>query len=67
MGSMCARLRGGGGCRCGFAQRQAPYEQAFHELFDSLDRVEGILSAQRYLTGTAITEADVRLFMTLIR
>ena len=54
-------------CRCGFAQRQAPYEQAFHELFASLDRVEGILSTQRYLTGNSLTEADVRLFMTLIR
>jgi glutathionyl-hydroquinone reductase len=54
-------------CRCGFAQRQAPYEKAFYELFDSLDRVEGILSKNRYLTGNSITEADIRLFMTLIR
>ncbi len=36
-------------------------------LFSALDRVEGILSKQRYIAGNQITEADVRLFMTLIR
>lgn len=53
--------------RCGFAQQQAPYEEAFRELFASLDRVEGILAKQRYLAGDKLTLADVRLFMTLIR
>ena len=53
--------------RCGFAQAQAAYEEAFHELFGALDKVEGILSQKRYLTGDRLTEADVRLFMTLIR
>ena len=37
------------------------------ELFESLDKVEGILSKKRYLAGDRLTEADVRLFMTLIR
>lgn len=37
------------------------------ELFESLDKVEGILSKNRYLAGDRLTEADVRLFMTLIR
>lgn len=37
------------------------------EVFESLDRVEGILSTQRYLTGAIITEADVRLYTTLVR
>lgn len=37
------------------------------ELFAALDRCEGILSKQRYMVGDAITEADIRLFMTLIR
>ena len=37
------------------------------EVFESLDRVEGILSTQRYLTGSGITEADVRLYTTLVR
>jgi len=53
--------------RAGFATTQEAYEQAFHELFDSLDWLEGILSKQRYLVGDVITEADWRLFTTLIR
>ncbi|GLC40101.1 hypothetical protein PLESTM_000993200 [Pleodorina starrii] len=53
--------------RCGFATSQAAYDTAFEELFSALDRVEGILSSQRYLAGDALTEADVRLFQTLIR
>jgi putative glutathione S-transferase len=53
--------------RAGFATTQIAYEEAFHELFESLDWVEGILSKQRYLAGEQITEADWRLFTTLIR
>lgn len=53
--------------RCGFAQSQEAYEEAFGELFSALDRVEGILSKTKFLTGDEVTEADVRLFMTLIR
>ena len=53
--------------RAGFATTQAAYEQAFLTLFDSLDWVDGILSRQRYLAGNQITEADWRLFTTLIR
>jgi glutathionyl-hydroquinone reductase len=53
--------------RCGFAQAQAPYDIAFRELFESLSRIEGILSKQRYIAGNVFTLADVRLFMTLIR
>ncbi|KAI8474952.1 MAG: glutathione S-transferase [Monoraphidium minutum] len=53
--------------RCGFAQKQEPYEAAFKELFAALDRCEAILARQRYIAGGALTEADVRLFMTLIR
>ena len=40
---------------------------AVRELFAGLDRVEAILSKQRYLTGTQLTEADVRLYTTLVR
>lgn len=43
------------------------YMQAFKELFDALDKVEDILSKQRYIAGNQLTEADIRLFMTLIR
>mmetsp|Transcript_20672 Transcript_20672/g.62294 ORF Transcript_20672/g.62294 Transcript_20672/m.62294 type:complete len:388 (-) Transcript_20672:402-1565(-) len=53
--------------RCGFAQQQGPYEEAFEELFAALDKVEGILENKKFLTGDQLTEADVRLFMTLIR
>ena len=53
--------------RCGFATTQEAYEQAFIELFESLDWIEGILEDNRYLVGPTITEADWRLFVTLIR
>jgi putative glutathione S-transferase len=53
--------------RAGFATTQSAYEDAFHSLFDSLDWVEGLLSKQRYLAGATLSEADWRLFTTLIR
>ncbi|WP_105169470.1 glutathione S-transferase family protein [Pseudoalteromonas sp. T1lg23B] len=53
--------------RCGFATTQEAYEQAFDELFCALDKVEAILSDSPYLVGANITEADWRLFTTLIR
>ncbi len=53
--------------RCGFATTQAAYVEAFNALFAALDRVETILDDQRYLVGEIITEADWRLFTTLIR
>lgn len=53
--------------RCGFATKQSAYEQAFDELFDALDKIETRLAQQRYLVGEKITEADWRLFTTLIR
>lgn len=53
--------------RCGFSTTQAAYEKAFDSLFNELDSVEVILSKQRYLVGAQLTEADWRLFTTLIR
>src|SRR5690606_4951152 len=53
--------------RAGFATTQDAYEEAFDKLFAALDWVEEILSRQRYLAGGLITEADWRLFTTLIR
>lgn len=53
--------------RTGFATSQAAYEKAFQNLFEALDWVEQLLSQQRYLVGKQITEADWRLFTTLIR
>jgi putative glutathione S-transferase len=53
--------------RCGFAGSQIAYERAFRQLFDRLDWLSDRLAAQRYLVGHTITEADVRLFPTLVR
>ena len=53
--------------RCGFAKSQAAYEEAFDSLFATLDNLEQQLSRQRYLVGSQITEADWRLFPTLVR
>jgi putative glutathione S-transferase len=53
--------------RCGFAGRQASYERAYDRLFGALDRLEERLTDRRYLVGDHITEADVRLFTTLVR
>jgi putative glutathione S-transferase len=53
--------------RCGFAGSQQAYERAYHRLFDRLDRLSERLTDQRYLVGDTITEADVRLFTTLVR
>jgi glutathionyl-hydroquinone reductase len=53
--------------RCGFAGSQEAYEKAYHRLFDRLDSLSERLAGQRYLVGDTITEADVRLFTTLVR
>jgi putative glutathione S-transferase len=53
--------------RAGFATTQSAYEYAFQRLFDALDRLEQRLAGQRYLVGNQITEADWRLFPTLLR
>ncbi|QJR82514.1 glutathione S-transferase family protein [Alteromonas pelagimontana] len=53
--------------KTGFATTQKAYEEAVAALFDALDLVEQRLSTQRYLVGKRITEADWRLFTTLIR
>ncbi len=53
--------------RCGFASTQEAYEEAFLDLFGTLDKLEARLSRQRYLAGARITEADWRLFTTIVR
>ncbi|MET8261553.1 glutathione S-transferase C-terminal domain-containing protein [Micromonospora sp. NPDC005205] len=53
--------------RCGFATSQQAYDEAFRALFARLDALSERLAGQRYLMGDAITEADVRLFTTLVR
>ena len=53
--------------RAGFATTQAAYDEAVTELFETLDWLEDRLARQRYLMGDRITEADWRLFTTLLR
>ena len=53
--------------KSGFAKSQSAYDEAVTSLFESLDKVEDILSRSRYLVGNTFTEADIRLFMTLVR
>ena len=53
--------------KSGFATTQEAYDSAVHALFEALDWLENILSENRYLAGDRITEADWRLFTTLVR
>jgi putative glutathione S-transferase len=53
--------------RAGFATSQQAYEAAYYQLFEALDRIEQLLTRERYLAGDVLTEADWRLFTTLIR
>ena len=53
--------------RCGFATTQDAYERAFDALFAALDEMEARLDGSHYLVGDRVTEADWRLFTTLVR
>ena len=53
--------------RAGFATSQKAYEEAFDALFAELDTLEQLLDGQRYLAGEYLTEADIRLFTTIVR
>ena len=53
--------------RAGFATTQEAYEEAFRALFETLDGLEARLASRRFLCGERLTEADWRLFTTLIR
>jgi putative glutathione S-transferase len=53
--------------RCGFARSQQAYAASFRKLFAALDEIERRLGHQRYLVGDRFTEADLRLFPTLVR
>ncbi|GLZ76182.1 glutathione S-transferase [Actinorhabdospora filicis] len=67
IGSVIYRDVNNGVYRAGFAGSQRAYEAAHRRLFERLDRLAERLSDQRYLVGDTITEADVRLFTTLVR
>lgn len=53
--------------KAGFATKQDVYEEEVTKLFERLDELEGILEEKTYLTGDRLTEADIRLFTTLVR
>ncbi|MGT2801602.1 glutathione S-transferase family protein [Streptococcus henryi] len=53
--------------KAGFATSQAVYEKEVKALFQALDKLEALLSSQNYLVGNTFTEADIRLFTTLVR
>ena len=53
--------------KCGFATSQAAYEEAVEGVVEAMDHAEALLGRQRYLLGDRLTEADVRLFPTLVR
>ncbi|QJY44668.1 glutathione S-transferase family protein [Pseudonocardia broussonetiae] len=53
--------------KCGFASTQEAYEKAYGELFGRLDALSERLADRRYLVGDTITEADIRLWVTLVR
>ncbi|KAG7959301.1 hypothetical protein I3843_10G062800 [Carya illinoinensis] len=53
--------------KCGFARKQGPYDEAVKQLYEALDKCEEILGTQRYICGNSVCEADIRLFVTLIR
>jgi putative glutathione S-transferase len=53
--------------KCGFARTQQAYDEAVTNLFNALDRLEALLASSRYVAGAQFTEADLRLFMTLVR
>jgi putative glutathione S-transferase len=53
--------------RCGFARTQEAYEEAFEDLFLALNKVDEHLKKEDWLVGGQVTEADIRLFPTLVR
>ncbi|KAJ1984229.1 S-glutathionyl-(chloro)hydroquinone reductase [Dimargaris verticillata] len=53
--------------KSGFATKQGPYEENCRKVFESLDRVEGILANHEFLVSDTLTEADIRLFTTVVR
>lgn len=53
--------------RCGFAKTQEAYDSAIDVLYESLDKLESVLSSQRYICGKNLTLTDICAFMTLVR
>lgn len=64
---MCSGMFIDGVYKAGFAGSQQAYEAAVVPLFKSLDKLEGMLDGKDYLIGDTLTEADIRLFVTIVR
>lgn len=62
---MCTTLDGV--YRAGFSTTQEAYQKAVVEVFEALDKVEKILTGKDYLVGDTLTEADIRLWVTIVR
>ncbi len=60
------RWRADGVYRTGFASTQQAYETAVRALFEHLDKAEWILASQKYIVGDRLTEADVRLYVSIV-
>ena len=60
-------VRADGVYRCGFGKTPEAYEEAVVQLFEALDRAEALLKDKTYLVGDRLTEADIRLFVTIVR
>jgi putative glutathione S-transferase len=67
LGTLIYHAVNNGVYKCGFATSQAAYEEAFDSLFATLDALDERLARRRFLLGGRLTEADVRLFPTLVR
>ena len=59
--------RSDGVYRSGFATTQEAYSKAVKEVFDALDKVEKLLTGKDYLVANKLTEADIRLWVTIVR
>lgn len=59
-------VRQDGVYKAGFASKQEAYEKAVYKVFEGLDKAEKILTGKNYLVGNKLTEADIRLFVTIV-
>ena len=64
---VCALVFVDGVYKAGFATTQTAYQNAVGTIFESLDKLERLLTGKNYLFGNQLTEADIRLWVTIVR
>jgi putative glutathione S-transferase len=64
---MCALVFVDGVYKAGFASTQTAYQNAVVGIFESLDKLEKLLTGKNYFFGNQLTEADIRLWVTIVR